>query len=141
VQFDEVKKWGGGGSRQYFCNQHAGIKFSVPKKVQHSIPMIEKNIENLIGPHAAKKIKKMAEHIRSCTMMTALDKRPVSCRPMGIQKADDKARIYFFSHKNSDKNKELRRSAEMQLIINNDKDAEYISLYGYAEVVSRSATN
>jgi general stress protein 26 len=96
--------------------------------------MIEKNIDNLIGPHAAKKIKKMAEHTRSCTMMTALDHRPISCRPMSIQKADDKARIYFFSHKDSDKNKELRKSAEMQLIINNDKDAEYISLYGYATV-------
>lgn len=96
--------------------------------------MIEKNIDNLIGAEAAKKIRKMADHTRSCVMMTALDQRPISARPMGIQKTDDKARIYFLSHKESDKNKELRESDEMQLIINNDKDVEYISLYGHAEV-------
>jgi general stress protein 26 len=96
--------------------------------------MIEKNIDSLIGSQAAKKIKKMAELTRSCVVMTALNQRPISCRPMGIQKADDKARLYFLSHKNSDKNKELHQSNEMQVTINNDKDLEYISLFGYAEV-------
>lgn len=111
----------------------AALNFQYVDKPKYT-SMIEKNIDNLIGAEAAQKIKELAEHSRSCVMMTNLDKRPISCRPMGIQKADDKGRLYFLSHKDSDKNAEINQSAEMQITITNDKNVEYISLYGHAEI-------
>lgn len=95
---------------------------------------MEKNTTHLNGREAAKKIKELADHARSCMMMTALSQRPISVRPMGIQKTDEHGRMYFFSSKDSGKNAEIGQSSEMQLTIANDGNSEYLNLYGKAEV-------
>lgn len=96
--------------------------------------MSEKSVDNLTGVEAAKKIKELVEHTRTCLMMTSLMNRPIEIRPMAIQKVGDDGRIYFFSHKDSGKNAELQISGEMQLTISNDGNSEYLSLYGKADV-------
>lgn len=92
------------------------------------------DINNLSGSNAANKIKELADSARICIMMTDLDKRPISARPMAIQKTDDQGRIYFFSEKNSLKNEELRQSQEMQLTLSNEKNSEYLNVFGHADV-------
>jgi general stress protein 26 len=53
---------------------------------------------------------------------------------MGIQEIDEMGRIIFLSHKNSNKNREIIASNEVQLIFSNDNDLEYMSLFGHAEI-------
>jgi general stress protein 26 len=90
--------------------------------------------ENLSGTEAIKKIKELVEHGRSCFMMTALDKLPMSIRPMGPQKVTENGDLLFFSDRNSRKNSELQLSKKMHLSFQNDGDNEYLSLSGTAEV-------
>ena len=91
-------------------------------------------IQNFNGAEAAEKIKELAEATRTCLMMTNLEQRPFSVRPMALQKVDDRGCIYFFSERNSEKNAELERSNEMHLTFSNDSKSEYLSLYGFAKV-------
>ncbi|HET6227174.1 MAG TPA: pyridoxamine 5'-phosphate oxidase family protein [Bacteroidia bacterium] len=90
--------------------------------------------DNLQGQAALEKIKEISKHVRACQMLTALDKRPICSRPMGIQEIDEMGRMIFMSHKNSNKNREINASNEVQLIFSNDSDIEYMSLFGHAEI-------
>jgi general stress protein 26 len=91
-------------------------------------------MDHMSGAEAAEKIKALAEAARMCLMMTMLDKRPCSVRPMAIQKVDANGSIYFMSRANSDKNAELKHNNEMHLTFSNDAKSEYLSLYGHAIV-------
>lgn len=95
---------------------------------------METSHNNVTGAEAAAKIKELTEHARTCVMITALDKRPMSARPMALQKPDEQGRLYFLSARGSEKNREIQQSSEMQISIANDADSEYMSLYGKAEV-------
>lgn len=79
-------------------------------------------------------IKELLGHVRICLLMTDLSKKPISVRPMAIQKVDDLGRVYFFSGKDSNKNKHIKANSKMQLTISNDANSEYMSLYGEGEV-------
>jgi len=83
---------------------------------------------------ALAKIKSLGEKLMTCHMMTGLDQRPISTRPMTIQKIDDQSRIIFISNKGSDKNQDVERSNEMQLTIADAKDNEFLCIYGTAEI-------
>lgn len=89
---------------------------------------------NLIGKQAIDKIRELVEHARTAIMLTALDERPIAARPMAIQKIDDQGQLYFFSHRDSEKNIQIEIDHEMQIIVNNESKSEYLSLHGYAEV-------
>lgn len=95
---------------------------------------MDNNVKNVAGNEAAKKIKEMGEAARSCMMLTAFEKRPIPARPMGILKVDDRGRLYFFTDKRSEKHSEIQKSGEMQITIANDKNSEYLNLYGHAEL-------
>lgn len=90
--------------------------------------------KNLNGAEGIAMIKELVGHARTCLFMTALDKKPMSVRPMTVQKVDDKGCIYFLSDKNSHMNEELKLSNEMHFTIANDSNSEYLSLYGTAEI-------
>lgn len=92
------------------------------------------NVENVSGNEAAKKIKELTNDARSCMMLTSLEKRPIPVRPMGIQKTDEEGCLYFFSDKRTGKHEELMQSGEMQITVSNDKNSEYLNLYGQARV-------
>ncbi|MES2516418.1 MAG: pyridoxamine 5'-phosphate oxidase family protein [Bacteroidota bacterium] len=95
--------------------------------------------ENIQGAEALEKIKTMASHARTCQMHTALDKRPISTRPMGLHKATADGTFRFLSHKDSLKNREISSSNEMQLTISNDGDSEYMSVFGTATISRNQA--
>jgi general stress protein 26 len=92
------------------------------------------DITNLLGEEASKKIRELAEGAHTCLMLTSLNKRPMSVRPMAVQKVDEAGRIYFLSAKDSEKNIELQLSNEMHLTFSNNSSSEYLSLYGTAQV-------
>lgn len=96
--------------------------------------------ENLKGKEALDKLKSLSEEARICMMVTALDKRPPSARPMTIQSVDDKGIMWFISSKESDKNHELRKDSELNLYFMNNGDAEYLSVYGEAEIYGDQKT-
>lgn len=95
---------------------------------------MENNAEHVSGAEAVKKIKALTDDTRSSMMMTSLNSRPISVRPMGILKVDDEGRLYYFTDKRSEKHAELLASPEMQITVSNDKQSEYLSLYGHSEV-------
>jgi len=90
--------------------------------------------ENLSNEQAIEKLKDLAETARICMMSTSLDNRPIPCRPMTLQEVDDKGRMWFISSKQSDKNYQLRKDAELQLTFINSGKSEYLSIYGTADI-------
>ena len=95
---------------------------------------MENKKTDLKGSEAWAKINELVSHTRTALLQTALHKRPIKTRPMGIQKVNDQGEIYFFSHKESTKNTELSENSEAQIIVSNDSNSEYLNLYGKAVV-------
>ena len=99
--------------------------------------MSEKNYYN---QEAVKKLKELAEDARTCMMATALDKRPLSSRPMSVQEVDEQGILWFISGKDSDKNYDLKKDSELQLFFLNNGSSEYLSVYGVAEIYTDRQT-
>ena len=93
---------------------------------------LKESTQNVTAGAAVEVIKNLAENVHTCLMMTELNKKPISVRPMAIQKVDDSGSIYFFSSKESHKNLQLKENNEMQITIQNEGSSEYMSLYGKA---------
>jgi len=96
--------------------------------------MSVETMTNLSGQEAIDKIKELTGAARTCLMITSLDKRPLSIRPMTVQTVDEHGRLYFFCHKQTKVYDDLKESGDMQLTCSSDKNSEYLSLYGNAEV-------
>lgn len=92
--------------------------------------------KNYYNKKAIRKLKNIAASSGFCMMLTQLNKRPISARPMSLQEVDDQGVLWFISNINSDKNYELRQNAETQLIFQNLGKSEYLSVFGKAEVYS-----
>jgi len=90
------------------------------------------SIENLNGQAAIDKIKELVKHGRTCLMMTDLDNRPFTVRPMAPQKVTDAGELLFFSDRRSNKNLDIEASSDMHITFSNDGDNEYMSLFGTA---------
>ncbi|WP_116125345.1 pyridoxamine 5'-phosphate oxidase family protein [Lewinella sp. IMCC34183] len=91
--------------------------------------------ENLFSREAIDKIKEIADHTRTCMFCTKLDAQPFSTAPMATQKVEDDGSIWFFSTKDSDRNADLQRKPEAQIIYSSQDKEEYLSLYGDAVVM------
>lgn len=83
---------------------------------------------------AIKKLKSIAESAGICMMLTQLNKRPISARPMSLQEVDSQGVLWFISSLESDKNFELGQDSETQLIFQNTSKSEYLSVFGKAEI-------
>ena len=95
---------------------------------------------NYSGSNAIEKLKEIAERARTCMMVTELDSRPMPARPMSLQEVDADGMMWFISSKDSDKNYQLRKDAELALYFMNAGKAEYLSVYGTAAICSDRAT-
>ena len=91
--------------------------------------------ENLISQQAIDQIKKICDDTRTTMFCTNLGARPFSSTPMAPQQVEDDGSIWFFSGKDSDRNADLKREPEAQLIWCSDDNQEYLSLYGEAHVL------
>lgn len=92
-------------------------------------------IKNLQRVEANKKIKQMVDDADIGLLTTDLTSLPLKARPMSRQKVDDDGTIWFFSHKDSDKNHDIDKDNRVQLFYSNKGSMEYLSLYGAAEII------
>lgn len=81
-------------------------------------------IKNVSSEDAVAKLRDLAESARICHFVTALNERPNSDRPMALQSVDDDGNLWFFSHRNSNKNYEIEQDWDVQLYFSNTSASE-----------------
>lgn len=96
-------------------------------------------IKNLKREDANKKIKQLVDDADICLFTTDLTRLPLKTRPMSRQRVDEDGTIWFFSDKDSDKNDDIKKDDRVQLFYSNQKNMEYLSLYGTATIIQDAA--
>lgn len=92
-------------------------------------------IRNLKREEANKKIKDLVDNADICLFTTDLTTLPLKTRPMSRQEVDKEGNIWFFSDKDSDKNRDIEKDDRVQLFFSNKSSSEYLSLYGTASII------
>ncbi|MEO6316362.1 MAG: pyridoxamine 5'-phosphate oxidase family protein [Chitinophagaceae bacterium] len=91
------------------------------------------NPVNLSHQDAVKKLKELADDINMCLFCTNLTRDDGStCRPMATQQVDEKGDIWFFSGKDSDKNREIKENNNVQLFYSHPSKNSYMVVNGTA---------
>jgi general stress protein 26 len=94
------------------------------------------NTENLKSNDAIDKLKSLVGDIRVCLFCTDLKTDDgATCRPMTAMKVCDQGNIWFFSEKNSDKNKAITADKEVQLYFSDPSKSSYMVVNGKAEII------
>jgi general stress protein 26 len=91
-----------------------------------------KNLERRAG---IEKMRELAMDAKICHFVTALNQKPLNSRPMSTLEVDDAGTFWFMSGKGSHKNEEIFDDPEVQLFYSNSGSSEYLSVYGYAEII------
>lgn len=95
-----------------------------------------KNTENLNNKEAIEKLKSLVDDIMICLFCTDLKTDDgATCRPMSAIKVCDEGNIWFFSEKNSDKNKAIEADKEVQLFFSHPGKNSYMVVNGKAEII------
>jgi general stress protein 26 len=95
----------------------------------------EKNLEHLEGSEAKAKIKELVEKANTCFFCTNITtSKPITTRPMSVQKIDDNGVLWFLSADDSHKNAEIEQKHAVQLLFQGSKHSDFLSLYGQAEI-------
>lgn len=97
------------------------------------------DVKNLTSSPAVDKIKELANDAGVCMFVTNLFSAPLSARPMATADVDDNGNIWFFSKIDSDKNIDIEKDERVQLFYSNTGSAEYLSVYGNAEILTDRA--
>ncbi len=90
--------------------------------------------KNLFNREGIEKIKELTEEANITVFCTNLSNKPFSATPMAVQAVEDDGAIYYFSGKDSERNAHLRQDPATQIIVSNNSDYEYLSLYGTSTV-------
>jgi general stress protein 26 len=91
-------------------------------------------VKNLYNAEAVKKVKELVDASNTCLFTTSLSDKPLATRPMATVKVDDDGNLWFFSQRYSNKNKEIKEDERVQLFYANNSAAEYLSIYGQADI-------
>ena len=94
----------------------------------------EKNTQNLTAQAAIDKLKELVKSESVCFFCTKLTQRPITTRPMSIQKVDEQGNIWFMSSLKSNKNSEVKENHKVQLLYSNSSNYEYLSVFGTATI-------
>jgi general stress protein 26 len=78
------------------------------------------------------KVRQLLGSARVFMMATNLEKIPFSVCPMTLQEMDEKGDLWFFTPKNSDHFKDIERDNRVQLLLVNENQQQYLSIYGNA---------
>jgi general stress protein 26 len=92
--------------------------------------------KNLSRQEGIEKMKELAESAKICHFVTALDKKPLNSRPMSTQEVDEDGNFWFLSRESSHKNREIEEDPEVQLFYSNTGSAEFLTVFGYAEIIT-----
>ena len=88
----------------------------------------------LYSKEAIDKIKKLAEDIDFCMMITDLKKQPFHVIPMSTKEVDESGNIWFLSNANSSHNQNLKMDPNIHLIYSDKINFEFLSVFGQAVV-------
>lgn len=91
--------------------------------------------KNLEGAAGISKIRELAMDAKICHFITALDKKPLTSRPMSVLEVDDSGNFWFMSGRDSHKNFDINDDPDVQLLFSNTSSSEYLSVYGFAEII------
>ena len=94
------------------------------------------NTENLNNKEGIDKLKSLVNDIMICLFCTNLKTDDGStCRPMSAIKVCDQGNIWFFSEKDSDKNKAIASDKIVQLFFSHPAKGSYLVVNGEAEII------
>lgn len=94
------------------------------------------NTKNLNNKEAIDKLKSLVEDIMICLFCTDLKTDDGStCRPMSAIEVCDQGNIWFFSEKDSDKNKAIVDDKNVQLFFSHPAKGSYLVVNGEAEII------
>jgi general stress protein 26 len=94
------------------------------------------DVKDLTKTAAVEKLQELIKDANTCMFVTNLSSLPLTARPMGTQEVDDAGNIWFLSKNTSDKNIEISDDNRVQLFYANKSGAEYLSIYGHAEILT-----
>jgi general stress protein 26 len=97
------------------------------------------DVKNLTANDAVEKIREIAKDANICMMITDLSTLPLNSRPMATQEVDEEGNIWFMSGKDSEKNRDIKKDEQVQLLYSHTGNYEYLSIYGHAEIVNDRA--
>lgn len=95
----------------------------------------DEKIENLRDKEAVEKMKEIIKGADVCMFATKLGNAPFNTRPMSPMETDDEGCIWFFSDRNSNKNKEIDEDSRVQLTFSNSGSNEFLNIFGNAEII------
>lgn len=82
------------------------------------------------------KLKSLVDEIKICLFCTNLKTDDGStCRPMTAIKVCDEGNIWFFSEKDSDKNKDIAKDKDVQLFFSHPAISSYMVVNADAEII------
>ena len=94
------------------------------------------NTKDLNHNEAIDKIKSLVDDIKICLFCTDLKTDDGStCRPMSAIKVCNQGNIWFFSEKDSDKNKAIIADKNVQLFFSHPAKGSYLVVNGEAEII------
>lgn len=96
-------------------------------------------VQNLNRQEANSKIKELAEKADTCLFTTNLTRLPLTTRPMSTRDVDGDGCIWFFSRRDSNKNREIAADNRVQLFYANFSSSEYMSIYGKVKIIKDDA--
>jgi general stress protein 26 len=96
---------------------------------------IMSDTKDLSQKEGIEKMKELAEGAKICHFVTGLSRKPLSSRPMATQEVDDEGNFWFLSKRSSNKNEDIDDDPEVQLFYSNHGSSEYLTVFGYAEMV------
>ena len=100
----------------------------------------EDNREDLTGNEAGKKMKELAGKNNTCFFCTGIDKgKPLTVRPMSVQKMDESGTLWFLSASDSYKNRDIASDPHVQLLFQGSAHSDFLSIYGVATVSTDKA--
>ncbi len=84
---------------------------------------------------AVEKMQEMLSNGNIVMFVSNLGNHRFEVSPMSTQKVEDNGEVWFFSLKDSDRNKYVQQDSRTQLIYSNSSDSDYMSVYGDAKIV------
>lgn len=92
--------------------------------------------ENLNNKEAIDKLKSLVDDIMICLFCTnPKTDDGATCRPMTAIKVCDQGNLWFFSERDSDKNKEIEQNENVQLFFSSPSKSSYLIVNGKAEII------
>lgn len=94
----------------------------------------ENHSKNLNGNEAFEKIKELGEKVKTCFMSTRSESPKLITRPMSALEVDQAGNIWFMSHKDSNKNREIQEKSTVDLLFSDPAGSHYLALTGEATI-------